>query len=73
MKKKIQKPFNVEAAKNGAKVETRDGDSVRILCYDRKSNNLNINFPIIALTNHNGMVLKLKKLVICHRPATGRG
>ena len=55
MKKKIQKPFNVEAAKNGAKVETRDGDSVRILCYDRKSNNLNINFPIIALTNHNGM------------------
>lgn len=55
MKKKIQKPFNVEEAKNGAKVETRDGDSVRILCYDRKSNNLNINFPIIALTNHNGM------------------
>lgn len=55
MKKKIKKPFDVEAAKRGAKVETRDGDSVRILCYDRKSNNLNINFPIIALTNHNGM------------------
>ena len=55
MKKKIQKPFDVAAAKGGAKVETRDGDSVRILCYDRKSNNLNINFPIIALTNHNGM------------------
>ena len=53
MKKKIQKPFNVEAAKGGAKVETRDGDSVRILCYDRKSNNC-INFPIIALINHNG-------------------
>ena len=50
MKKKIQKPFDVAAAKGGAKVETRDGDSVRILCYDRKSNNLNINFPIIALT-----------------------
>lgn len=55
MKKKIQKPFDAEAAKKGAKVETRDGDSVRILCYDRKSNNLNINFPIIALTNHNGI------------------
>lgn len=56
MKKKIQKPFNVEAAKEGAKVETRDGDSVRILCYDRKNNNKHhINFPIIALTNHNGM------------------
>ena len=55
MKKKIQKPFDLEAAKGGAKVETRDGDSVRILCYDRKSNNNNhINFPIIALTNHNG-------------------
>lgn len=56
MKKKIQKPFNVEAAKEGAKVETRDGDSVRILCYDRKNNNNHhINFPIIALTNHNGL------------------
>ena len=54
MKKKIQKPFNVEAAKGGAKVETRDGASVRILCYDRKSNNC-INFPIIALINHNGV------------------
>ena len=54
MKKKTQKPFNVEAAKGGAKIETRDGDSVRILCYDRKSNNNHINFPIIALTNHNG-------------------
>ena len=55
MKKKIQKPFNVEAAKEGAKVETRDGDAVRILCYDRKSNNNHINFPIIALINHKGM------------------
>ena len=55
MKKKIQKPFDTEAAKKGAKVETKDGDSVRILCYDRKSNNNHINFPIIALTNHNGM------------------
>ena len=56
MKKKIQKPFNIEAAKNGAKIETRDGDSVRILCYDRKNNNNHhINFPIIALTNHNGL------------------
>lgn len=44
MKKKIQKPFDVEAAKNGAKVETRDGRSVRIICYDRK-----FSCPIIAL------------------------
>lgn len=55
MKKRIQKPFDAEAAKGGAKIETQDGDSVRILCYDRKSNNnKHINFPIIALTNHNG-------------------
>lgn len=47
MKKKIQKPFDVEVAKNGAKVETKDGHSVRILCYDRRC----IDYPIIALVN----------------------
>lgn len=47
MKKKIVKPFNVEAAKNGAKVETKFGDSVRILCYDR----LGPDYPILALVN----------------------
>ena len=47
MKKKIQKPFNVEAAKNGAKVKTRSGHPVRILCYDR----VDISYPIIALIN----------------------
>ena len=47
MKKKIQKPFNVEAAKNGAKVETKDGYSVRILCYDR----IKTDYPIVALIN----------------------
>lgn len=43
MKKKIQKPFSVEAWKNGAKVETRSGRSVRILCTDLKD-----NYPIVA-------------------------
>lgn len=47
MKKKIQKPFDVEAAKRGAKVETKSGHSVRILCYDRRC----IDYPIIALVN----------------------
>lgn len=37
MKKKIQKPFSVEAWRNGAKVETRSGRAVRILCTDIKS------------------------------------
>ena len=44
MKKKIQKPFDVEAAKNGATVETKGGKSVRIVCYDRIS-----SCPILAL------------------------
>lgn len=47
MKKKIVKPFDVEAAKNGAKVETKDGHSVRILCYDR----IKTDYPIVALIN----------------------
>ena len=51
MKKKIQKPFNVEEAKNGARVERRDGKSVRIICYDR----VDTAYPIIALIKyHNG-------------------
>lgn len=43
MKKKIQKPFSVEAWRKGAKVETRSGREVRILCTDLKD-----NYPIVA-------------------------
>ena len=51
MKKKIQKPFNVEEAKNGARVERRDGKPVRIICYDR----VGTAYPIIALIkSYNG-------------------
>lgn len=50
MKKKIQKTFNVEEAKNGARVERRDGKPVRIICYDR----VDTAYPIIALIkSHN--------------------
>ena len=38
------KPFNLEAAKNGAAVCTRDGRDARIICWDAKG-----NYPIIAL------------------------
>ena len=48
MKKKITKAFNVKDARNGAIVETKSGDSVRILCYDR----IEPNFPIVALINN---------------------
>jgi hypothetical protein len=45
MKKEIIKPFDLEAYKNGAKIRTRDGHEVRIICTDAK----NPYFPIIAL------------------------
>lgn len=47
MKKKIQKPFDAEAAKKGAVIETKDGKPVRIVCYDRK-----YDYPIIALVDY---------------------
>ena len=31
------KPFNLEAAKSGAPVVTRDGKPVRIICWDRQA------------------------------------
>lgn len=46
MKKEIiKKPFDLEAYKNGAKIQTRDGHEVRIICTDAK----HIFYPIIAL------------------------
>lgn len=39
-------PFDIEKAKQGAKVVTRDGHDVRILCYS--SRNANGSQPIIA-------------------------
>lgn len=39
------KPFDLEAAKNGAPVVTRKGFPVRIICFDRKQQ----EYPLIAL------------------------
>ena len=50
MKKKIQKPFDAEAAKKGAIIETKNGHSVRILCYDKVSD----DYPIVALVKSEG-------------------
>lgn len=41
------KPFNLELAKEGAKVCTRDGRPARIICFDRKH-----AYPIVALVQH---------------------
>jgi hypothetical protein len=46
------KPFNLEEAKKGKPVTTKDGNPVRILCFDRD------NFtdtPILALVNIEGV------------------
>jgi hypothetical protein len=45
MKKEIIKPFDLASCKNGAKVKTRDGHEVRIICTDAKDK----DFPIIGL------------------------
>lgn len=42
------KEFDLEKAKAGAKVCTRDGREVRIVCFDRKS-----TYPIVALVRNN--------------------
>lgn len=42
------KPFDLEKAKAGAPVQTRDGRPVRILCFDRQSE----MYPIVALISH---------------------
>lgn len=42
--------FNLQEAKEGKPVCTRDGRKVRIICFDRKHS----EYPIVALvTNHN--------------------
>ena len=38
------KPFDLEAARAGAPVQTRDGRAVRIVCFDVKD-----EYPILAL------------------------
>lgn len=44
------KEFDLELAKKGAKVCTRDGRSVRILCFDASDR----EYPIIALGDEDG-------------------
>jgi len=46
------KPFDLEAAKNGAPVCTRDGRAVRILCYDKATNARN-HRTIVALIQNS--------------------
>lgn len=43
------KEFNLEAAKAGASVQTRDGRPVRIICFDFKED----SYPIVGLIYDN--------------------
>ena len=45
-KKLNLKPFNLEEAKQGKPVCTRDGRKARIICFDKKG-----DYPIVALVN----------------------
>lgn len=48
-KKLNLKPFDLEAAKAGKPVCTRDGRKARIICFDRKFLFKGVSYPIIAL------------------------
>lgn len=45
-------PFDLEAATAGAKVITRDGRTVRILCFDKVDPTSSNNRPIVALASY---------------------
>lgn len=63
MKKKIIRPFNWEAYNKGAKIQTRDGHKVRIICADAE----NPRFPIIALAK-----LYNEEEVVVHYTSEGK-
>lgn len=48
------KEFNLEEAKNGKEVCTRDGHAARIICFDRKSN-IKYDNLIALITNDNNI------------------
>lgn len=43
------KPFNLEEAKAGKAVQTRDGRKVRIICFDRNQ----AEYPLVGLVGKN--------------------
>ena len=45
------KPFDIQKAREGKPVCTRDGRKARIICYDRQSDH---GFPIVALVENTG-------------------
>lgn len=52
-KKLNLKPFDIQKAKEGKPVCTRDGRKARIVCFDRKFYHDGYNYPIVAMVNDN--------------------
>lgn len=48
------KPFNLNAAKSGKPVCTRDGRKARIICFDRIFYHGGYDYPIVAMVNNKG-------------------
>ena len=51
MEEKNLKPFDIQKAREGKPVCTRDGRKARIICYDRQSDH---GFPLVALVENTG-------------------
>lgn len=47
-------PFDIEKAKAGAEVVTKNGRSARIICYDKKLDTEFSKNPIVALLSYTG-------------------
>ena len=47
------KPFDIQKAREGKPVCTRDGQRARIICFDRKLYHDGYNYPIVAMVNDN--------------------
>ena len=47
------KPFDIQKAREGKPVCTRDGHKARIICFDRKLYHDGVNYPIVALVYDN--------------------
>ena len=52
-KKLNLKPFDIQKAREGKPVCTRDGRRARIICFDRKFYHDGYNYPIVAMVNDN--------------------
>lgn len=51
------KPFDIEAARTGARVCTNDGNTVRILCFDEQLGFPPYPYSVLAIINVQGAIV----------------